>query len=42
MDSQRMGVGRQDVAYTSYTQYVDDPERQNFFNHLKERRQKSS
>lgn len=29
-------------AYTSYTNYVNDPERVNFFNHLKKRRQGST
>lgn len=34
------GVSRADVAYKSYTEYVQDPERQNFFAHLQRRREK--
>jgi cathepsin B len=32
------GALRENVAYTSYTQYVSDPERENFFSQLKRRR----
>ncbi len=34
-------TSREDVAYLSYSSYVHDPERQNFFDHLERRRKQS-
>lgn len=41
MKEMTKGVVKTDVAYTSYTAYVTDPERHNFFQHLQRRRDAS-